>query len=93
MGMIVDVAGISAAVSAIVLSILAFLQYRSRRKDGLASKTEEITKQKSRALYWYMENFHRVRRLCIDNGLGELLKGIPFEPPDVIIKGERKDGE
>lgn len=85
--------GVSAAASAIVISILAFLQYRSRRKDGLASRTEEIQQQKSRALFWYMENFHKVRRLCIDNGLGELLKGIPFEPPDGIIKGERKDGE
>lgn len=89
----IDVAGVSAAVSAIVLSLLAFLQYRSRRKDGLAAKTEEIQKQKNRALYWYMENFHRVRRIMIDNNLGHLLETIPFEPPDVIIKGERKDGE
>jgi hypothetical protein len=80
------------AFGAIVISLGAWYQWATKRKDGLADKAGDIHDQIRRSNYWYMEHFHKMRRLCIDNGID--ISHIPVEPGEHIIKGTpRKEVE
>lgn len=80
-----------AFLGSLVVSGMAYLQWRSKRKDSLGKTEKEIEEQKEYHLIWYAEMYHKLRSACGTNHGWDIVDSdrFPLFPPDVMDRNEK----
>lgn len=78
--------GFWAVLTIIITGVPAMIRWGVNRRDTYRTSKLSIEEKKTKLLWWHSEQYHKARKVLIDNGITPEDHGLPFEPPSNVLE-------